>query len=53
MTHEVDLSSTEGAEVAEVALLPEGAALGTWGTYSTAGTASCPVSSAGTAMTAS
>ncbi|MFI6499656.1 thiocillin family RiPP [Nonomuraea typhae] len=31
---------------------PEGAALGTYSTMSTVGTASCPVSTAGSAMTA-
>ncbi|MBX6168305.1 MAG: thiocillin family RiPP [Thermobispora bispora] len=33
--------------------IPEGVALGTYGTTSTLGTASCPVSSAGSVMTAS
>ncbi|MFD4891252.1 thiocillin family RiPP [Kitasatospora sp. NPDC058397] len=32
--------------------VPEGVALGTFSTTSTAGTASCPVSSAGSVMTA-
>jgi hypothetical protein len=49
----LDLRSVEDNDTVEVAQLPEGAALGTWGTTSTASTASCPVSSAGSVMTAS
>lgn len=33
--------------------LPEGDAFGTWGTASSVGTGSCPISSASSAMTAS
>lgn len=47
----IDLISSEDTLFADA--LSEDTALGTWGTMSTAGTASCPVSSAGSAMTAS
>ncbi|MER5618738.1 thiocillin family RiPP [Streptomyces sp. NPDC002215] len=46
--HIVDL----GDEDLFVEQIPEGVALGTFSTASTAGTASCPVSSAGSVMTA-
>ncbi|WP_327706979.1 thiocillin family RiPP [Streptomyces decoyicus] len=46
--HIVDL----GDEELFVEQIPEGVALGTFSTASTAGTAGCPVSSAGSIMTA-
>ncbi|WP_447644590.1 thiocillin family RiPP [Nocardioides zeae] len=45
-----DLASVEDPVLDQ---LPDGTALSTFGTYSTASTTSCPVSSAGSAMTAS
>ena len=47
----IDLTSVEDVPALED--LPQDSALGTFATTSTASTASCPVSSAGTAMTAS
>ncbi|MEZ5094797.1 MAG: thiocillin family RiPP [Nocardioides sp.] len=52
-SHGLDLHSLEAVDTIDVSTLPEGAALGTWGTTSTASTASCPISSAGSVMTAS
>ncbi|MER7513959.1 thiocillin family RiPP [Streptomyces lavendulae] len=50
---ELDLHLVDpGDEGLFVEQVPEGVALGTFSTASTAGTASCPVSSAGSVMTA-
>ncbi|MEU9005179.1 thiocillin family RiPP [Streptomyces sp. NPDC059982] len=46
--HTIDL----GNEDLFVEQIPEGVALGTFSTTSTAGSASCPISSAGSVMTA-
>ncbi|MCF3121191.1 MULTISPECIES: thiocillin family RiPP [Streptomyces] len=50
---ELDLHSVDlGDEELSIEQIPEGVALGTFSTASSATTASCPVSSAGSIMTA-
>ncbi|MER6712814.1 MULTISPECIES: thiocillin family RiPP [unclassified Streptomyces] len=52
-TWELDLHSIDlGDEDLSIEQIPEGVALGTFSTASSATTASCPVSSAGSIMTA-
>ncbi len=46
---DLDLHALEEPQIEQ---LPDGNALGTWGTASTLGTAGCPVSSAGSVSTA-
>lgn len=53
MNHEIAIDLISLEDPMDLEQLPQGAALGTWGTTSTASTASCPVSSAGSVMTAS
>lgn len=48
----IDLSSADLPNSVDLEGLQDGIALGTWSTASTVGTASCPISSAGCAMTA-
>ena len=52
MTEETELD-LQALEELTVEALPEGDAFGTWGTVSSVGTGSCPISTAGSAMTAS
>lgn len=49
---QIDLSVISTSDSLEVEALGDGIALGTWSTTSTVGTASCPASTAGSAMTA-
>lgn len=49
---DVDLFSVESLDSLEIENLPQGVALGTFSTTSTASTASCPISSATSVMTA-
>lgn len=50
-TH-IDFNSEDTSGISNIEGLQEGVALGTWSTTSTATTASCPISSAASVMTA-
>ncbi len=50
--HSLDLMSMDTSDGIDISEMPEGMALGTFSTTSTASTASCPFSSATSVMTA-